>query len=143
VKLLTLAIAKTLIEGALDAASEFGFAPMAVVVLDSGGHIIAAERQDGASFHRIDVARGKAYGGLALGVGSRAIMARAKEQAFFVASVNGLLGGNLVPVPGGVLIANDDKEVIGAIGVSGDSSDNDEIAAIRGITATGLTSIAG
>lgn len=112
--------------------------PLTVVVLDPGGHLIAAEREDGASMGRFEIAHGKAYGALAMGLGSRALMARAEQQAYFVAAAGAALGGRLVPVPGGVLIRDDAGGLLGGIGVSGDSSDNDERAALAGIEAVRL-----
>lgn len=115
-----------------------GMNPLTVVVLDAGGHIVAAEREDGASYGRIEIARGKAAGALALGMGSRALMARAEQQAYFVAAAGMALDGALVPVPGGVLVLEASGATLGAVGVSGDSSDNDEQAAAAGIEAVGL-----
>ena len=113
--------------------------PLTVVVLDAGGHIVAVEREDGASIKRFEVARGKADGALALGMGSRAIMARAEQQAYFVAAVTHAVGGSLVPVPGGVLVRDGDGTLLGAVGISGDTSDADEAAAVAGIEAVDLT----
>jgi uncharacterized protein GlcG (DUF336 family) len=109
-----------------------------VVVLDSGGHVLAAEREDGSSMKRFEIALGKAHGALALGLGSRAIMNRAEQQPYFVAAVTHAVGGSMVPVPGGVLVRNGAGTLIGAVGVTGDTSDNDESAAIAGIESTGL-----
>jgi len=91
---------------------------------------------------RFEIAFGKAYGALALGVGSRALMKRAEEQPYFVAAATAAIGGALIPVPGGVLVA-DNARIIGAVGVSGDNSDNDEAAAVRGIGNAGLESVTG
>lgn len=101
---LSLDEAKTIIAKAFEKAAELGLKPLAVTVLDAGGHIKAVERQDGASFHRPEIGLGKAYGALTLGLGSRSIFNRAEQQAYFVTAVNGLVGGKLVPVPGGVLV---------------------------------------
>ena len=98
----------------------------------------AFEREDGASNLRFEIAHGKAYGALGLGVGSRAIMARAEERPFFISAVTAAFGGALIPVPGGVLIIDSEKEIIGAVGATGDSSDNDEMAAAAGIVAAGF-----
>jgi uncharacterized protein GlcG (DUF336 family) len=140
---ITLPAARSIIAGAFAHADSAGFNPLAVVVLDRGGHIRAFERADGASNGRFEVAFGKANGALSLGVGSRALMARAEQQPYFVAAVNGAFGGALVPVPGGVLVRNADGELIGAVGVTGDTSDNDEAAAVAGIEAAGLTAETG
>jgi len=141
--ILTLEEARKIIVAALNKGTELGLKPLSVVVLDAGGHGVAMERQDGASFLRPEVATGKAHGALALGIGSRAINARAEQQPYFVGAINGLTGGNFVPVPGGVLIRDGEGNVIGAVGISGDTSDNDEAAAIAGIEAAGLTPDAG
>ncbi|MCU1344837.1 MAG: hypothetical protein JWL70_1103 [Acidimicrobiia bacterium] len=135
--------ARTIIAAALAKGAEAGFQPLSVVVLDAGGHLKAFERQDGASIMRFQVAHGKAFGAIGLGIGSRALMARAEQQPYFIASVNGAFGGALVPVPGGVLVKTSDGELIGAIGVSGDNSDNDEIAAVAGIEAAGFVPVTG
>ncbi|GAA1544840.1 GlcG/HbpS family heme-binding protein [Nocardioides humi] len=112
--------------------------PLTVAVLDAGGHVVAVEREDGASMSRFEIAFGKAYGALALGMGSRSLMARAEQQAYFVSAVGAAIGGALVPVPGGVLVRTADGELLGAVGVTGDSSDNDEAAAVAGVAAVGL-----
>lgn len=130
--------AQTIVSVALDHCRAGNFKPMAVVVLDARGALKAAAAEDGASLKRAEVAHGKAYGALSLGMGSRALFKRAKEQAFFIASVTNVIGGALVPVPGGVLIRDDAGELIGAVGISGDTSDNDEAAALAGIAAAGL-----
>jgi uncharacterized protein GlcG (DUF336 family) len=135
---ISLATARSMIATALSAAESEGLQPLSVVVLDAGGHVKAFERQDGASNLRFEVARGKAYGALGLGMGSRALMARAEQQPWFITSVNGAFGGSLVPVPGGVLVRTPEGELIGALGVSGDTSDNDERAAVAAIEAVGL-----
>ncbi|MET3721805.1 MULTISPECIES: heme-binding protein [unclassified Arthrobacter] len=136
---LTLESARTIIDKAVAAGQEHGFKPLTVVVLDAGGHVSAAARQDGASNNRFEIAQGKAYGALALGMGSRAIMERAEQQAYFIAAATAALGGRLIPVPGGVLVRDSDGAIVGAVGISGDSSDNDETAASTAITAAGLT----
>ena len=136
---MTLASAQSIIADALAAGQQQGFKPLTVVVLDAGGHVLAAARQDGASNNRFEIAQGKAYGALALGMGSRAIMERAEQQAYFIAAATAALGGRLIPVPGGVLVRDKDGTMMGAVGISGDSSDNDETAASTAIKAAGLT----
>lgn len=136
---LNLDTAQSIIAEALAAAQQHGFKPLTVVVLDAGGHVIAAARQDGASNNRFEIAHGKAYGALALGMGSRALMERAEQQAYFIAAAAAAVGGRLIPVPGGVLVRSSDGAVLGAVGISGDSSDNDETAASKAIQAAGLT----
>lgn len=136
---LTLAAAQAIVSGVLGYAGANGLKPLAVVVLDARGADKALAAQDGSSLKRVDVARGKASGALALGMGSRSIFKRAKEQPFFVAAVGQSIGDvGLIPVPGGVLIEDRAGKVIGAVGVSGDTSDNDEAAAVDAITAAGL-----
>jgi|TARA_B110000483_G_scaffold101684_1_gene124457 uncharacterized protein GlcG (DUF336 family) len=130
--------AKSIIRTALSKGKELGLKPLSVVVLDAGGHVIAFEREDGAAPGRFAIAHGKAYGSVMLGMAGTAQMARADQQAYFMDAVNGVFGGNVIPVPGGVLVRNKKGGVIGAIGVTGDSSDNDLIAALAGIEAAGL-----
>jgi uncharacterized protein GlcG (DUF336 family) len=134
---ITLAQARTIISQALGRGRELNLNPLAVCVLDAGGHLKAFEREDGASNLRFQIAYGKANGALGLGVGSRALMKRAEQQAYFVLAANGALDGALIPVPGGVLVKDAGGTILGAVGVTGDSSDNDELAAIAGIEAAG------
>ena len=136
---LDLDTARTIIAGARSHGSNAGFKPLTVVVLDAGGHVVAVEREDGASMKRFEIGFGKAYGALSLGMGSRSIMARAEQQAFFIAAVTSAVGGSLVPVPGGVLVRDEGGDLLGAVGVTGDTSDNDEAAAVAGIEGAGLT----
>ena len=135
---LTLRKAKIIIRKALEKGKELGFKPLSVAVLDAGGHLIAFERSDGAAPGRVAIATGKAYGAVMLGMAVRAQMARAQQQAYFMQAVNGALQGQVVPVPGGVLIRDAKLNVVGAVGVTGDLSDNDEICAIAGVEATNL-----
>jgi uncharacterized protein GlcG (DUF336 family) len=95
--------------------------------------------EEGTALRRADIAIGKAHGALSLGVGSRTLGKRAEERPHFIAAVTHAVGGSLIPVPGGVLIRGDDKTIIGAVGVTGDTSDNDEAAALAGLAAAGLT----
>ncbi len=135
--------ARIIIAAALERGHDQGMKPLSVVVLDAGGHVTAFEREDGASNMRFQIAYGKAHGALALGIGSRALMARAEQQPYFITAAAAAIGGALVPVPGGVLVQDTKGQVIGAVGVSGDISDNDELAAIAGIEAAGFTPITG
>jgi uncharacterized protein GlcG (DUF336 family) len=135
---LDLETVRSMIAATRAAGRQLDLQPLTVVVLDPGGHVIAAEREDGASMGRFQIAFGKAHGALALGLGSRALMARAEQQPYFVAAAGAAIGGSLVPVPGGVLIRSDSGQLLGGIGVSGDSSDNDERAALAGIEAVDL-----
>ncbi|HEY9216244.1 MAG TPA: heme-binding protein [Ancylobacter sp.] len=136
---LSLTAAQTILSTALAFCREGNFKPMAVVVLDARGAVKVSATEDGTSLKRFEVAHGKAFGALSLGMGSRSIYKRAKEQAFFVASVTAVVGGALVPVPGGVLIRDAGGAVVGAVGISGDTSENDEAAASAGIAAAGFT----
>ena len=130
--------AKSITAGVRAAGKDHGLKPLTVVVLDAGGHVISVEREDGASNNRFEIAYGKAYGALALGMGSRSLMARAEQQPYFITSAAAAVGGKLVPVPGGVLVKDAAGTVIGCVGVSGDTSDNDELAAISGIESVSL-----
>lgn len=131
--------ARTIIRKTLEKAHELGLKPLSVVVLDAGGHVQAFEREDGASPGRFGIAQGKAYGAVMLGLPGSAQMARAEQQAYFLAAVNGVYGGKVVPVPGGILLRGKKGEVIGAVGITGDTSDNDVLAGMAGIEAAGLT----
>jgi len=117
--------------------------PLTVVVLDAAGNIKALEREDGASNMRPAIAIGKANGALAMGLGSRALFERAKSEPFFIQAMNELAGGSLVPVPGGVLIKDDSGKIVGAVGITGDNSNNDELAAMAGIRSAGFTADGG
>jgi len=140
---LSLAKALEIITAALAKGGDLGLKPLAVVVLDAGGHVKAFQRQDGASMMRFEIASGKAYGALAVGVGSRWLNAQAETRPHFLEGLSNVSGGKIVAVPGGVLIKNGDGAIIGAVGITGDTSDNDEIAAIAGIEAAGFTADAG
>lgn len=140
---LTLDLARTIAEAALKTARERSFKPLSIVVYDARGALKALLSEDGTSLKRAEIAMGKAYGALSLGVGSRAIHKMATDRPFFVAAATHAVGGQLVPVPGGVLIKDAGGRILGAVGVSGDTSDNDEIAAAGGIEAAGLVSDAG
>lgn len=132
---INLARARMMVRKALLKGCELELKPLSVVVLDAGGHVRAFEREDGASPGRFAIAHGKAYGSIMLGMAGTAQMARADQQAYFMVAVNGLFGGQVVPVPGGVLVRNGRGAIIGAVGVTGDSSENDAICAIAGIEA--------
>ena len=136
---ITLRRARKIITKALAKGREAGMKPLAVCVLDAGGHLKAFEREDGASIGRFDIARGKANGALQMGLGSRALFNRAEEQAYFVLAAGRVFESGMVPVPGGVLVRDRKGTLLGAVGISGDNSDNDEAAAIAGIEAAGLT----
>jgi uncharacterized protein GlcG (DUF336 family) len=141
--ILKLAQASAIIDAALAEARRQNFAPLAVAVLDAGGHLIAFKREDEAGIARFDIAYGKAWGALGMGFGSRELADRATKFPTFVAALAAISQGRMVPSPGGVLIINPDKNVLGAVGISGDIGDNDEICAIAGIEAVGLSAIPG
>jgi uncharacterized protein GlcG (DUF336 family) len=135
----TLAQAQTIVTAALGHARAKSMQPLAVIVLDTRGVPKAFVAEDGTSLRRFEIAHGKAHGALAMGSGSRTLGMRAQERPHFIAAVTQVVGGALVPVPGGVLVRGTGREILGAVGISGDSSDNDEEAAVAGITAAGLT----
>jgi len=140
---LTLDAAQKIVDVALAKGLEKKLNPLAVAVLDARGSLKAFAAQDGTSLKRGEIAHGKAYGALSLGMGSRALFKRAQEQAYFISAVNTMLQGALVPVPGGVLILDASGGLLGAVGISGDTSDNDEACAIAGIAAVGFATNAG
>ena len=141
--LLTLDVARSILDAALERSASLGLKPLAIIILDARGCLKAAAVQDGTSLLRSEIAHGKAYGALALGMGSRAIFKRAQEQAYFVDAVNTLARGKVVPVPGGVLIQDAGGDLVGAVGISGDTSDNDEACAVAAIEAAGFEASAG
>ncbi|MBU6201865.1 MAG: heme-binding protein [Acidobacteria bacterium] len=130
--------ARTIVAAALAHRAAAGMKPLCVAVLDAGGHLVAFEREDGVPNRRFDIAHGKAYGAISLGASSRVLGTMAVERPHFIAGATAAIGGALVPVAGGVLVVEDGR-IIGAVGVSGDTSDNDEAAAIAGVQAAGLT----
>lgn len=130
--------ARAIIAGALAEGRTRALAPLTVVVLDAGGHLIAMEREDGSGIMRFEVARGKAYGALGLGLGSRVIGARNVGREAFLAALAAASDGRSVPVAGGVLVLDAAGLAIGAVGVSGDTSDADEACSIAGIARAGL-----
>lgn len=135
---LSLSTASAIVDAALISARARAFAPLAVAVLDAGGHLVVFKREDGAGIVRFDVAYGKAWGSLGMGFGSRELTERAARNPVFIGMLATVSGGRLVPSPGGVLIVDGGGQVIGAVGVSGDLGDNDELCAIAGIDAVGL-----
>jgi len=130
--------ARVIISKALAFGLEKNMKPLSVLVLDTGGHAKAFERADGASPGRFKITEAKAYGSLMLGIGGYAQRKRAEEQGYFFNAVNGVFEGRVLPVPGGVLVRDKKGAIIGAVGVSGDSSENDAEAAIAGIEAAGF-----
>lgn len=136
--MITLNIANKLIENAFKKGTELGLMPLSVIILDKGGHVIAFQRQDGASNLRFQIAHGKAYGALAVGKGSRWLDAQAATRPHFLEGLSGVSSGQIVPVPGGVLVKSDKGQILGAVGITGDSSDNDETCAIAAIETAGF-----
>lgn len=140
---LKLAQANAIIDAAFAEARKRNFARLGIAVLDAGGHVIAFKREDGATFLRFNLAYGKAWGALGMGFGTRELAERAQKQPPFVNALAAVSEGRAVPSPGGVLITAADGEVVGAIGISGDTGDNDEVCALAGIQAAGLKAIPG
>ena len=135
----TLSQASAIVDTALKKGRELMLAPLTVAVLDAGGHLVAAKREDGSGILRFDIAYGKAWGALGLGFGTREVAKRSAANPNFLIAFSAASGGRLIPSPGGVLIRDAAGAVIGAVGVSGDSGDNDEACALAGIAAAGLT----
>lgn len=135
---LTLAQANALIDAAFATGTDLSLKPLTVTIHDPGGHLIACQRQDGASNMRVKLAGGKACGALALGVSSRTIGDMAVDRPHFIAAVDTMSEGGMVPAAGGVIVCDADGTVLGAIGVTGDTSDNDEACALAAIAALGL-----
>jgi uncharacterized protein GlcG (DUF336 family) len=131
--MITLNQAQAIIAGALDAAHTHAIKPLAIVVLDAGGHILASVRQDNASLFRHDIARAKAMGALGMGSDTAVLAQRAAANPAFFLALVGVTGGNIVYSPGGVLIRDASGTLIGAVGISGDSGENDELCALAGI----------
>lgn len=136
---ITLNQANTIIAAAFDKGRELGLKPLTVAVLDPGGHLLALHRADGASTLRPEIATGKAAGALAMGLSSRKIGEMAAERPTFIASLAALQPQGLIPAAGGLIVVSDTGEPLGAVGVTGDTSDNDEACALAGIEAAGLT----
>lgn len=136
--MLKLSDASTMIDTALAEGRARSLAPLAVAVLDAGGHLVAYKREDGAGIVRYDIAYGKAWGSLGMGFGTRELTERAAKNPAFITVLASVSAGRMVPSPGGVLILNGDGHVIGAVGISGDVGDNDELCAIAGIEKAGF-----
>jgi uncharacterized protein GlcG (DUF336 family) len=141
--MLTLAQAATIVDVALAKGRELRLKPLTVVVLDGGGHMVAMKREDGSSLLRPEIAGGKAWGALGMGFGGREFARRAAANPGFIQALTVASGGRIVPVPGGVLIRDATSEIVGAVGISGDTSDNDETCAVHGIKAAGLAADTG
>jgi uncharacterized protein GlcG (DUF336 family) len=139
----TLAQASTIVDVALKKGRETNCAPLTVAVLDAGGHLVAFKREDRSGILRFDIAYGKAWGALGMGFGSRELADRAAKNPVFIGALTTIAQGRLVPGPGGVLIKDADGAVLGAVGISGDISDKDEVCAVAGIEAAGLKAAVG
>jgi len=131
--------AAAIVDAALAAARKEKLMPLTVVVLDAGGHMVALKREDRSGILRVEIATGKAYGALGMGVSSRLMRDRFAQRGNFVSGLAAASDGRFVPVPGGVLIRDGAGDIIGAVGISGDASDKDEFAAIEGVKAAKLT----
>ncbi len=136
---ITLAQANAMIDGALEHAASHSLNPLTVAVLDAGGHIIALQRQDNAGILRPEIAIGKAWGTLGMGLGGRALAKRSQIAPAFYTALVGASEGRVIPVPGGVLVRDSDGVIIGAVGISGDMPDQDEACAASGIKHAGFT----
>ncbi|MGH9082730.1 MAG: GlcG/HbpS family heme-binding protein [Acidimicrobiales bacterium] len=130
--------ASTIVDVTLQEGVRHGYAPLTAVVLDTGGHLVAAKRSDHSSIMRVELAFAKAWGVLAMGWSGREIVQRAHKLPQFFATLGMIAGGRMVPVAGGVPIRDGAGRLVGAVGVSGDASDNDEACAVTGIEAAGL-----
>jgi uncharacterized protein GlcG (DUF336 family) len=135
---LTLAQASTIVDVALKSGRDANFQPLTVAVLDAGGHLVAFKREDKSGLLRFDIAFGKAWGALGMGFGGRTLAGRAPKSQLFFTTLAAASGGRFVPVIGGILIRDAAGDVIGAVGISGDASENDEKCGIAGIEAAGL-----
>ena len=136
-------IAERIIDGALKHARQAKMKPLCVAVLDAAGTLLALKKQDGASFLRPQIAQAKAWGAIGMGMGTRSLATRAATHPAFIGAIASLTEGRIIPVPGGVLIVGPDKEIQGAVGISGEHSDHDEACAVAGIVAAGFTADAG
>ena len=141
--ILTLAQASTIVDKALEHGRQAKFKPLAVAVLDAGGHLTAFKREDGASIMRPQIAQGKAWGTLGMGFGGREFARRVQSGPAFLTALMVASEGKVVPAAGGVLIRDSGRAIIGAVGISGDTSENDEACAVAGIKAAGLTADTG
>jgi len=139
----TLEQARIIADASLAKCRELGLKPMSVVVVDPRTSVVVSLPEDGCSQMRQRIALGKAKAAIQLGLGTRALMMRAEQQAYFIQAMNGMADGEFVAVPGGVLLRDTAGTLLGAVGVSGDTSDNDEIAALAGIASANLVGDAG
>jgi uncharacterized protein GlcG (DUF336 family) len=140
---LTVGLAGTIVDAALAEGATRGFRPLCVAVLDAGGHLLALKRDERASIYRPEIAVGKAAGCLGMGFGGRELARRAQAMPAFFGAVAGVFPKGIIPVAGGVLIRDAQGALLGAVGVTGDTSDNDEVCAVAGIQAAGLAADTG
>lgn len=136
---LTLKQANTIVEKAFAKAREMKIKPLGVVVLDDSGNIVSAQREDGASMFRLDIARGKAWAAVAMGASSKALGKRAKDNPNFFVALAATAGGKFLPQTGAALIKDKDGAIIGSAGASGGTGEEDEACCVAGIEASGLT----
>ncbi len=136
--MLTLSQASTIVDAALAHARKMSMPPMTVAVLDTGGHLVVFKREDGSSLLREKISRGKAMGALNMGAGSRSLVSKAQQHPSFIAALQAMSDGGVVPVPGGVLVREEDGRLLGAVGVSGNIPDEDEACAVAGVKAVEL-----
>lgn len=135
---ITLETARGIIAAGRQLAAERGFHPVTFVVLDAGGYLLAAEREDGSPNKQYEIAHGKAHGSVSVGIGSRGLVVHANQDPAFFGGLAAALGSPIIASPGGVLVCDEGGAIIGAVGVSGESGDNDELLASHGIAAVGL-----
>jgi len=140
---ISLELADLIADKALHKGRELKFAPLTVAVLDAGGQLKVLKREDNASLLRPEIALGKAWGVLGMGLGGRELARRAEQMPVFFGALNAMSGGRMVPLPGGVLIRNREGQVIGSVGISGDTSDNVDICAVFGVESADLTADTG
>jgi uncharacterized protein GlcG (DUF336 family) len=141
--MIDLAHATIIVDKALAQGRRLELPPLTVAVLDGSGCLVCFKRENGSSLLRPEIAQAKAWGALGMGMGSRALAQRASVQPAFISAVNALAGGRLIPVPGGVLIRSSGKSIIGAVGITGATSDQDEACAVAGIEAAGFSADTG
>jgi len=136
---ISLAKASIIADATLLKGREINCAPLTVVVLDDGGHFKVVKREDGSGLMRVEIALGKAWGALGMGFASRELSRRAEKMPVFFGALAAMSDGKMVPLPGGVLIHDENGVLVGAVGVSGDTSDRDEKCAVYGVETAGLT----
>lgn len=141
--MLSLTQASTIVDAALAKARALNLKPIAIAVLDARGVLVAFKGEDGGNLLRPDIARGKAYSCLGLNRGGRQLQELATDRPHFALALAGIADGKFVPLPGGVLVRDARGQILGAVGVSGDTSDNDEVCAVAGVEAAGLAADTG